>query len=126
MLPWIGLIYAGLLIAWAVASSFPALAYRPGGQVKSVPTTTAASVGTTSTQVLPVDAQRSSLWVCNVSTTTACAMSHGSFGAAALNTAGSVSLAAGGCAVFDNTKNTDSINVICASPSTPITAFAWD
>jgi hypothetical protein len=98
----------------------------PAVPLNTLPKTTAATVGVTSAQVLAADPGRASLWMCNASATAIVFWSHGTFGNAAMNTAGSAPIAAGQCAVLDNTPDTDAINMIASAASTPVTLFVWD
>jgi len=103
-----------------------AAAYRPGGQKNTIPTTLAVTVGTSSAQAMAADTGRSALYMCNASSTATVFWTHNSFGAAAMNTAGSLPLPAQSCMYIDNTKDTDAINMIASAASTPVTIVYWD
>jgi len=103
-----------------------AYAYRPGGQKLTIPTTVAVTVGTSSAQALAADTGRSALYLCNASAATVIFWSQGSFGAAAMNAAGSLPLLAQSCVLIDGTRDTDSINMIAGAVSTPATIVYWD
>jgi hypothetical protein len=120
------------ITALALTIAYPAFPFRagiggsPAVPLNTVPKTVAATVGVASAQVLPADPGRASLWMCNASTAATVFWSHSTFGAAAMNTAGSAPLAPGQCAIIDNTPDTDAINMIASGASTPVTIFVWD
>jgi hypothetical protein len=112
-----------LAFSWVIPQAY---AYRPGGQRSTVPVTIAYTAGTSSATAIVADAQRSAWWICDESNTASIAWSHASFGAAALNGAGSITVGPLGCSIIDNTKDTDAINVISTGAATPVTIFTWD
>ena len=118
----------GVFALWFIGWHFldKALAYRPGGQNSTYFVTTSVTVGTSSAQALGVDPSRSFLQMCNLSASATVAWSTLTNGAAALNTAGSLPLAAGACQIYDNVKFTDGVNMIASAVSTPVTILTVD
>lgn len=116
--------FSAWFFAWHAIEN--AYAYRPGGQKGTTFATTAVTVGVASGQAIAADGQRSALVLCNASAAATIFWSTGTFGAAAMNTAGSVPLTAQTCYTLDGTKMTDSINMIASGAGTPATILTID
>lgn len=120
-------------LAWAFGAVLvlvfmfaPAYAYRHGGQTLTTPVTNVFTGNVTSAQAIASDGGRSSMHIYNSSSTATCFLSHGSFGDATMNGAGSIPLGPLANWITDNTADTDSINIICNAAGVPITILTWD
>lgn len=113
-----------IIVVWGLYQK--ALAYRPGGQNSAYFVTTAATVGTSSAQVIAADTGRSALILCNPSASATIYWTWGQFGAAVANGAGSHPLASNTCFLLDGTKAADAINMIASAASSPATIDTLD
>lgn len=98
---------------------------QPSGQTSHNIRVTAASVTTSSTQILAENRNRYGIIFQNVHTANPIAITPTSFGAAALNTAGSIMLAAGGSLVITDVRCVDAFNAIAGTGTTPLTIFEF-
>ena len=95
----------------------------PGGTTFANIKVTAASVGLVSAQAVGANLQRGGITFKNESSTNSVAICPASFGAAALNTAGNITLAPGGSIVMDNLRTVDAFNAAATANGTPLTIW---
>ena len=88
----------------------------------STVTDASATVGTSSTTLRAACSRRMLLVIHNASTATAIAVNL-SGGTAAINTAGSITMAAGATMYLDTSIPSNAITVIAASVGTPVTCY---
>lgn len=98
---------------------------QPSGQLSHNVTVTAVSVGTSSGLAIAAKSTRFGILFQNVGTANAIAICPTSFGAAALNTAGSIMLAAGGSLLLTDIRCNDGFNAIAATGTTPLTIWEF-
>lgn len=95
----------------------------PGGTSTPNLKVTAVAVGVASAQAVPQNLSRGGIIFKNESATASIAICPSSFGAAALNTAGSITLAPGGSITIDNVRTVDSFNAIASVAGAALTVW---
>lgn len=89
-------------------------------------TATAVSVGVASAQCIGTNQNRTRIQFANVHATASVAICPTSFGAAALNTGGSLTLGPGVSIILDgDSVSYDAFNAIASGAATPLTIWEW-
>lgn len=86
---------------------------------------TAVTVTNTSAQAIASNNSRSGIIFHNPSATASIALTPTSFGAAALNTAGSITIGPLGSITLTDVRNVDAWNAISSVASSPLTVFEF-
>lgn len=95
-------------------------------QTKKNITITAGSVGVASAQVIAANQNRTRIMFANVHATQSVALCPTSNGAAALNTAGSITLGPGVAIILDgDSVSFDAFNAIASGAASPLTIWEW-
>ena len=97
----------------------------PGGQLSHNIVVTGATIGVASAQAIAAKSTRFGILFQNVHGTQSIALCPVSFGAAVLNSAGSIMLAPGGSLLLTDLRCNDAFNAIASGASTPLTIWEF-